>query len=409
MTGADSTPVRFHSHGGNELHALTDRLREAGPGVRVLLPENVVAWSVTRGDLIKKLVSHPHVSKDARKSWPGYEPGAIPWLTPWADVVNMFTSDGDDHKRLRGLVGQAFSPGRIKALRPKIEKIAAELLDDLEAHPADVPVDLRASYSYQLPTRLICDLFGVPQDQRPAMLTAVDAMLDTTADMEQAHATRNGVYEAMRTLVAHKRETPGDDMTSDLIAAREHDGDRLSEEELVSTLLLMIAAGSETSVSLIDHTVCALLTHPGQLAAVLGDPGRWPDVLEESVRLHPPLMHLPLRYATDDIDLGDGVTIRRGEPIIIGYGAHGRDPDIHRDRERFDIDRADKNHLAFGYGVHYCLGAPLGKLEAQIALAALFARFPDLSLAVAPEQLHPQPSFVGNDYRALPVRLHKTG
>jgi cytochrome P450 len=409
LTGtSSSTPVRLHSNGGHDLHALTDRLREAGSAVRVLLPENLTAWSVTRGDLVKKLVTHPNVSKDARKSWPGYQPGAIPWLTPWADVVNMFTSDGEDHKRLRGLIGQAFSPGRIQGLRPKIEKIVTELLDDLESHPADAPVDLRATYSYQLPTRLICDLFGVPTDQRPLMLRSVDALLDTTATMEQAHATRDGVYEAMRTLVAFKRETPGDDMTSHLIAARENDGDHLSEEELISTLLLMIAAGSETSVSLIDHTVRALLTHPEQLAAVLNDPKRWPDVLEESVRLQPPIMHLPLRYATADIDLGEGVTIRRGEPIIIGYGAHGRDPGVHQAREVFDIDRADKSHLAFGYGIHYCLGAPLGKLEAQSALSALFARFPDISLAVDPEQLQSQPSFIGNDYRALPVHLHKT-
>jgi cytochrome P450 len=403
-----STPVQLHSNGGHQLYALTDQLREAGPAVRVRCPENVTAWSVTRGDLAKQLLTHPHVSKDARKSWPGYQPGAIPWLTPWADVINMFTSDGDDHKRLRGLVGQAFAPGRIQALRPTIEKIVADLLDALDNHPADTPVDLRASYSYQLPTRLICDLFGVPADQRPTMLRAVDAMLDTTATMEQARATRDGVYDAMRALIAVKRTTPGDDMTSHLIAAHENDGDRLSEEELISTLLLMIAAGSETTVSLIDHTVRALLTHPEQLAVVLDDPRRWPDVIEESLRLDPPIMHLPMRYATADIDLGEGVTIRQGEPIIIGFGAHGRDPGVHQAPDVFDIDRADKGHLVFGYGVHYCLGAPLGKLEAQTALSALFTRFPHISLAVAQAQLQSQPSFIGNDYRALPVYLHKT-
>lgn len=399
-------PVQLHSSGGAELHAQTDRLRAAAPAVRVLLPDKVVAWSVTRGALVKQLLTHPHVSKNARTSWPGYQPGSIPWLSPFVDVINMFTSDGGDHRRLRGLIGQVFAPGRIGAMRPKIEKIVADLLDTLDNHSADEPVDLRAGYSYQLPTRLICDLFGVPAEQRPAMLGVVDAMLDTSATTEQARATRNGVYEAMRALVAFKRKAPGDDMTSHLIAARD-DEDRLSEEELISTLILMIAAGSETTVSLIDHAICALVTHPEQLDAVREDPRRWPDVIEESLRLNSPVMYMPMRYATADIDLGEGVIIRQGELIIMGFGAHGRDPDVHRAPELFDIDRADKGHLAFGYGIHYCLGAPLGKLEAQIALSALFDRFPRMSLAVDPAHLQPQPSFVGNDYRALPVYLRK--
>ncbi|SFD65184.1 cytochrome P450 family protein [Streptomyces aidingensis] len=388
---------------GRHLYPQTDQLRAAGPAVRVNLPDGVTAWSVTHGDIIRKLLTHPHISKNPRTSWPGYRPGAIPWLAAWVDVQSMFTSDAADHQRLRGLVARAFTPRRVQELAPAIDAIVTDLVDTL--HHTTGPgqsVDLRAAFAYPIPTRVICDLFGVPADQRADMLRVIDAVLDTTATPEQAANTRTAMYQAMHTLIATKRARPGQDMTSDLLAARE-DGDRLSEEELVSTLILMIGAGSETAVSLIGHAITELLAHPGQLHTVLADPARWDDVIEETLRLHPPIMHLPMRYATGDIDLGEGVTLHPGDLILIGFGAHGRDPQLHHHPEAFDIDRTDKDHLAFGHGIHYCLGAPLARLEARRALPALFTRFPRLRLAVTPTELQPQPSFIGNDHRTLPA------
>ncbi|KNE78818.1 MULTISPECIES: cytochrome P450 family protein [Streptomyces] len=407
---AASAPVTLDTS-GSRLYAQTDGLREAGPATRVRLPGDLTAWSVTRGEVAKQLLTHPHISKDARKSWPGYRPGSHPWLASWVDVVSMFTSDGDDHKRLRSLVGKAFTPRRIEAMRPAVEAVVTGLLDELEAPVpgGDPVVDLRARFSYPVPTRVICDLFGVPAGQRPEMLRVIDAVLDTSATAEEAMATRRDLFAAMHHLIGSKRNGPAEDMTGLLLAAHEEDGDQLSEEELVSTLILMIGAGSETAVSLIDHAVEAMLTHPDQLATVLADPGRWDDVIEESLRLHPPIMHLPLRYATADIDLGEGVTLRAGDLVLIAFGAHGRDPELHDRRDAFDIDREDKQHLAFGHGVHFCLGAPLARLEGRIALPALFERFPGLSLACEPGDLRPQPSFIGNDYRELPVRLRGAG
>jgi cytochrome P450 len=403
----------LHSEGGAALYRQAHELRATGPAVKVRLPEGVVAWSVTRGDIVKRLLIDPSVSKDARKSWPDYQPGAIPWLTAWVDVKSMFTSDGADHKRLRNLTGKAFHPKHIDALRPAIEVIVTDLLDTLDRldnTDAQEPVDLRATYAYPVPTGVICDLFGVPDNQRPAMLQVIDAVLDTAAPPEAAAVTQRNLYAAMTQLLAAKRDSPGDDMTSILLTARDEDGDRLSEEELISTLILMIGAGSQTAVSLIGQAVKELLTHPQQLAQVLGNPNRWDDVIEETLRLRPPLMHLPLRYATTDIHLadtdGEAVTIKAGDAILIGFGAHGIDPDTHRNPETFNIDRDDKSHLAFGYGIHYCIGAPLARLEARVALPALFARFPDLRLAATPEQLVAQPSFISNDSQALPVRLH---
>ncbi|MEU3046792.1 cytochrome P450 [Streptomyces sp. NPDC006984] len=400
-------PVTLDSS-GRRLFAQTDELRAASPAVRVRMPENVIAWAVTRGDIVRKLLTHPDVSKDARTSWPSHTPGSIPWLYPWVDVVSMFTSDGADHQRLRRLVDRAFTPARIEAMRPAIHAIVTDLLDHLQVLDPTGPIDLREHFSYPIPTRVICDLFGVPDAQRPQMLHVIDSVLTTDVTAAEAETIKDALAAAMQALVDSKRHTPGEDMTSLLLATHEEDGDRLSHHELISTLILMIGAGSETAVALINAAVYELLHHPKQLHAVRADPTLWSDVVEEALRLHPPIMYLPLRYATADIDLGDGVVIRQGDAIIIGFGAHGRDPDVHQSPEAFRIDRADKQHLAFGYGIHYCLGARLARLEAEVALPALFQRFPQLALAGDVTDLQPQRSFIGTDVTALPVCLHHT-
>ncbi|WP_436791514.1 cytochrome P450 family protein [Yinghuangia sp. YIM S10712] len=387
---------------GRDLYAEADRLRAAGPAVRVRLPGDLVAWSVTRGDVVRRLLVHPAISKDARRSWPAHKPGDHPWLTVWTDIQSMFTSDGDDHRRLRNLIAPAFLPRRIDAMRPLLDRIVGELLDEIAAVPPGTEIDLRAAYSYPIPTRVICGLFGVPDDQGPEIMRIIDGVLDTTATPEQAARTGADLYAAMHTLVATKRRHPGDDMTSMLIAAR--DGhDRLNDAELVSTLILMIGAGSESTVSLLDHAAHQLLTQPEDLARAQSEPGMWDQLIEETLRLHPPIMHLPLRYVTDRIDLGDGVVLEPEDLVLIGFGAHGRDPGRHTEADRFDLDRADKEHLAFGHGVHYCLGAPLARHEAAVALPALFGRFPKLRLAHPDRTPAPQPSFITNNFARLPV------
>ncbi|TDD19165.1 cytochrome P450 family protein [Nonomuraea diastatica] len=394
---------------GIHLYDQVDELRAAGPAVQVRLPGDLVAWSVSRGDVVKHLLTHPDVSKDARRSWPDYRPFAIAWLTAWVDVVSMFTADDADHKRLKDLVGRAFTARRIEAMRPAIEDIVAALLDDLASAPPEQPVDLRERFAYRVPTQVICNLFGVPAEQRPTMLGVIDSVLDTSLTAEQATIVQRDMYAAMHRLIATKRAEPGDDMTSLLLVAQEADGDRLSMDEMVSTLILMIGAGSETTVSLIDRAIIAMLTHPGQLATVMATPDRWSDVVEESLRRHAPIMHLPLRYATADIDLGDGVIIGKGGLILIAFGAHGRDPDVNPDPGRFDIDRRDRQHLAFGHGIHFCLGAPLARLEAGVALPALFQRFPYMRPAADLSTLPPAPSFIGSDVRSLPIVLGPAG
>jgi cytochrome P450 len=399
---------KIDSGGGKCMYAQLDRFREAAPAVAVELPEGVVVWSITRGDVVKYLLSHPDVSRNLKNNVPMYEPGEVPWLSPWVDVESMSTAEGREHQRLRKLVAPALTPKRIDAMRPHLEAIAETLLDELAARPAGEPVDLHTAFSQQLPTRMICDLFGVPEELRPEVLRILRVVLDTdNVPEEESARVFVDINVAMRTLIDGKRREPGDDLTSFLIAARVDGEAPLSEQELVDMLILLIGGGSQTTVSLIDHTVRELLANPDQLAIVQADPGRWPDAIEESLRLQCPVGHLPMRWAKEDIDLGEGVVIRKYDAIMISYLAHGRDPNVFPDPEVFDIDRENKEHIAFGGGPHFCPGARLARLEAAVAVPALFARYPGLALAVAPEDVPPLRSFMANDVAALPVLLRQ--
>ncbi|MEU8131886.1 cytochrome P450 family protein [Streptodolium elevatio] len=397
------------------MHGENDELRARGPATLVALPGGVEAWSVNSQALIRDLLTDPRVSKDTRQHWPAWINGEIPadWpLQIWVSVQNMFTAYGGDHKRLRTLVSKAFTARRTAAMQPRIEELTRGLLDRIAATPEGETADLRRDFAYPLPINVICELFGVPESSQPELHAAVDTIFRTTATPEEMQACQVSIYGILTALVAEKRENPGDDMTSGLIAARDDDGNGeaavLSEGELIDTLLLVLSAGHETTVNLLDNAIHALLTRPDQLALVRSGKASWDDVIEETLRAEAPVANLPLRYAVEDIEIGGGVTIRKGEAILVAYGAAGRDPEVHGDdAAEFDVTRAVKDHLAFGFGAHFCLGAPLARMEARIALPALFERFPDLALAVKEEELEPMESFISNGHKALPVHLGK--
>ncbi|OEV03054.1 cytochrome P450 family protein [Streptomyces nanshensis] len=415
---------------GRAVHAEADRLRAFGPATLVELPAGIHAWTVNSFDLLKRLLTDERVSKDPRRHWPAWQRGEFheTWIRSWVGVTNMFSSYGSEHRRLRKLVAPAFTARRTEAMRPRVERITAELLDTMAALPADRPVDLRSAYAHPLPMGVICELFGIPEDQRPAMARLVERVMDTSASAEEAARTAREVQSAFGALVELKREQPGEDLTSVLVSARDDEPDpetkgpdkngpgtknpggkgaKLSEAELLDTLLLVVGAGHETTVNLIGNAVHALLTHPGQLAAVLAGEQSWDDVIEETLRWAPSIASLPLRYAVEDIALPDGTTIRQGEAILATYAAAGRDPERHgATADAFDVRRGDKEHLSFGHGVHFCLGAPLARMEARTALPALFERFPRLSLAAPEEESTQVESFIAHGHRTLPVLLH---
>jgi cytochrome P450 len=393
---------------GRDIHKEAAVLRAQGQATQVELPGGVLAWSINSYATIKALLSDPNVTKSARNHWPAFINGQIPpdWeMISWIAMDNMVTAYGKDHVRLRRLVGKAFTSRRTEAIRPRVIELTNQLLDGLAAAEPGEAVDLRERFAYPLPARMVADLIGMSEEARAATAKVIDMMVDTTVTPEQAQAVLAGWRGAMDDLIAVKRREPGEDITSDLIAARDEDGSRLSEQELADTIFAILGAGSETTINFLDNAVTALLTHPDQLELVRSGAATWDDVIDETLRVESPLAHLPLRYAVQDIEL-DGVTIPKGDPILVNYSAVGRDPALHGDTAGdFDITRADKEHLSFGHGPHFCLGAGVARLVATTGLSSLFERFPDLALAVPREELLPLPTFIMNGHRSLPVYL----
>lgn len=382
-------------------------LHEHGPVMRVELPGGVQAWSVSSQAILKQLLRDERVSKDPT-DWRAWRDGDITpeWtLYTWVGVTNMFTARGSEHRRLRTPVTRAFTARRVAALRGSIEHVTTELLDQLATRAPDEPVDLRAQLAYPLPIAVICSLFGVPEGLRDRLQATVGQLFDTTAPPDETTAASRELYTVLARLVQHRRADPGDDLTSALIADTDNGHGTLSEAELVDTLLLMLGAGHETTVNLINTTITALLPHPDALAQARSGAVSWSTIIEETLRWQAPIAHLPLRYARADIALDEGVTIHAGDAILASYAAAGRDPAVHTDPDEFRPKRTSTAHLAFGHGSHFCLGAALARLEAEIVVPDLFARFPDISLATAPDALQPLPSLIANGHQELPVLL----
>ncbi|MET7287996.1 cytochrome P450 [Streptomyces sp. NPDC005573] len=391
----------------SDLDGESAALRAAGPLAAVELPGGVPVWAVTHHAEAKSLLNDSRLVKDIN-AWGAWRRGEIPADWPLIGLANpgrsMLTVDGADHRRMRTLVAQALTPRRVELMRERIEKLTQDLL---EALPADEEVvDLKAAFAYPLPMYVVADLMGIDQARLPRLKVLFEKFFSTQTPPAEVIATLTELAQIMAETVAAKRAEPGDDLTSALILASE-DGDHLTDEEIVSTLQLMVAAGHETTISLIVNAVVNLSAHPDQRALVLSGQADWSAVVEETLRYATPTSHVLIRFATEDVPVGDRV-IPAGDALIVSYGAIGRDEKAHGPSAGdFDITRETKNrHISFGHGPHVCPGAALSRLEAGVALPALYARFPGLDLAVPADELRNKPVVTQNDLFELPVRLN---
>ncbi|MFI6447456.1 cytochrome P450 [Kitasatospora sp. NPDC050543] len=381
-------------------------LRAAGAVVPVELPGGVSAWAVARHAQARELLTDSRLVKDAAH-WAAFQRGDVPRSWPLIGLAvpgrSMVTTDGAEHRRLRALVAQAFTPRRVELMRPRVEEITARLLDSLAA-AREREVDLKTEFAFPLPMTVIGTLLGVDEADHAYLRELYERFFGSKPDPAGIQATIAALNAFVDDLVAQRRAAPQDDLTSALLAAAV-EGGALTDAEAAATLRVIIAAGHETTVNLISNAVRALLAHPEQLALVRAGEVSWDAVVEESLRWTPPTSNFLFRFTTEDVKVED-VVIPAGEPVLISYNAIGRDPAQHGiTAEVFDVTRDPIRHLSFGHGPHVCPGSPLARLEAAVALPALFQRFPDLALAVPDGELQPSPSLVVNSLRELPVRL----
>jgi len=390
---------------GDNPYGLYGDVRDEAPVRKVVLADGRPAWIVTGYAAGRQTLLDTRLVKSIPRALAVRPEIVAPGFAHPLFGHHMLSSDGDDHARLRRLVSGAFSTARMVALRPRVQAIVDGLLDELEGLPADEPVDLVRRFTLPLPITVIFELLGIPfedRDRLRAWFEAVFADPVAVAAGEEGREAADAVHAYLSALVAAKRAAPGDDLLSALTASA--DDDRLDEDELVSTAWLLIIAGHDTTVNLVGNGMVALFRHPDQMARLRADLTLVPAAVEEFLRYDGPLQHTTFRMTSEPVVIG-GVEIPAHEQVLVVAAAANRDPGRFDEPDRLDIDRSDNHHIAFGHGIHFCLGAPLARLEADIAFTSLLARFPALRPAVALDQIHWTYRVTLRGLVALPVWL----
>ncbi|MFD4030805.1 cytochrome P450 [Streptomyces sp. NPDC058637] len=370
-------------------------LRARGPVHRVRIPEGTDAWLVVGYDAGRALLADQRLAKDWQRASPSLGVSKV------SAGKSMLGSDAPDHTRLRKLVSREFTLRRMEQLAPRIQEMTDELLDTLLAGPGR-EADLVEALSFPLPMAVICELLGVPTLDRQAFRAWSNTAVSSVDPEARTRATAAmGGY--LKELLEEKRTAPGTDLMSALIHTADDDGDRLGPDELIGMAWLLLVAGHETTVNLVTNGVLNLLTHPDQLAALRADPGLIDNAVEETLRYEGPIETPTYRFTTEPLDIAGTVIPGGGELVLIAMADCNRDPARFPDAGRFDITRDARGHVAFGHGIHYCLGAPLARIEARIAIGSLLERCPGLRLDADPANLPWRTGMLIRGPQQLPV------
>ena len=382
------------------------RLRSSAPVHRATMPDGRGVWLITRYEDVLAVLKDERFVKDWRSA---LTPEQLAEIPPIPEVMkpisrNMLDTDPPDHERLRALVSKAFTPRLIERMRPRVQAIADGLLDAVQDRGE---MDLIDDYAFPLPITVIAELLGVPAEDRNNFREWSDAAVSGNTSQEYLEEIliphMQAFTDYLRALFEEKHAKPKDDLVSALVQAEEA-GDKLSEDELLGMVFLLLVAGHETTVNLIGNGVLALLQHPDQLRKLKDDPSLIKLAVEELLRYDGPVETSTERFAREDVDI-DGTVIPRGEMVLVVLAAADHDPERFSDPDDLDITRADNRHLAFGKGIHHCLGAPLARMEGQIAISTLLRRMPNLRLKEPPESLSWRPGMILRGLRGLPVEF----
>ncbi|MDX3239160.1 cytochrome P450 [Streptomyces sp. ME03-5709C] len=381
-------------------------LRQEGPVRRAVIQGELEAWLVTRYEDGLAALTDPRLSSDVRDAADPRLMKRLPTTERDSMIRTMLRADPPDHTRLRRLVSKAFTARRVAELEPRVQAVADELLD------AVVPAgraDLVEDFALPLPVTVISELLGVPVRDRFDFQRWTDDMVlqgPQPPDPAKIEAAWQKMHAYLTALLDAKRAHPGDDLLSALIATHD-DEQRLDRHELIAMAFLLLVAGYITTVNLIGNGMAALLTHPDQMRMLVEDPELLPGAIEEFLRYDGPVNPGIARFAREDLTIA-GVAIPRGATVVVASAIADRDPARFADPDRLDITRADNAHLAFGHGIHYCLGAPLARLEGRIAIGTALRRLPGLRLAVPADTLLWRPRVLRGPSR-LPVAFGSGG
>ncbi|MCT9092775.1 cytochrome P450 [Streptomyces sp. ASQP_92] len=373
-------------------------LRGRGPVHRIRMPEGAEAWLVVGYEAGRAALADDRLSKEWRNAAPGLGVQQV------SSGITMLSSDPPNHTRLRRLVTREFTARRIEALAPRVQEMTDTFVDAMLAAP-DRRADLVEALSFPLPITVIGELIGVPalDQEKFREWSNISVSAPALADRLAAAAE---VKEYLTRLLTDKRAHPGDDLVSALIrAADEEGGDHLSHDELLGMVWLLLIAGHETTVNLISNGMLALLGHPGQLAALRADfDGLIDNAVEEMLRYDGPVETPTARFTREPVEIAGTLVPGGGQLVLVALADADRDPARYAEPDRFDIHRDARGHVAFGHGIHHCLGAPLARLEARIAVRTLLERCPDLALDIHPAALHWRTGMMMRGPLRLPVR-----